>query len=984
MWKSLGEHLRHFGKRIEHVQGDGYCYIRAIIKVLSVDYRQQHKLADILRRIEDQLFERLDYYCKWHPASKRDIVRDTYKFLRTGKYYIDIMDVIIAATADALQIRLKIFTKHQDHLFIITHESPLFTGTTIFLKYFGDHYDAIVDVVMPEESGLQNLSVPSTQEDLSDFQIDGRQQKTLRDKKMATATSYVAQYVDNANMYDSDNCSPNELDDFDLDKHIHIATKPNKEDVRIKVQDAITGREEPKRFAKRHLNMWKFKGKEPEEVDEIPFKINGTQVFKMRGVSEDFMKTVRDGRWWRYSPSSRVGFTGERRFGACVGSRACPNVECLKVQNEGIVNISDFARDKKHKERYTCGICGHYAVQVYCGCYKVVEYNPDTQDVCVMHEGQHICNPRSDDNKKISFVEKHLDVTMGRTPEETSTNLILFALCTGTVEDAEAAADMTINKRLIAKLHRNKPMAGQEFRTEPEAQGFQRLVKVRDQLKAVDNFRIYRMNSREINGEPSYVFKSSRQAADLMLSMDIDSPREHVLQKEFAYMDGMHSRCAKYTTLTLWTYHPAMRKLQALAIMECEKEDSQNISHFYRLINKMLQEHTGRSKYTFNPVGIIVDEGGANWKAVRDVFGKEMAKRVVGCQWHFLNCARRQLMHVKHDDRKSFEQHYRDIVHAHTDKEYLRIYNAMYLILERASKTTWLNWWDIRKYHIVPCYRGYEMPSLNLAETGHSKLQKMGKKLKLSVACMRDVAMFMKQRAEYTAFMNSEKTNIGKGPTQKEHAKKQDAKDDKLVSDFMDVIRDEDFLREFEDEDDSFMPEKSAKHRYRSHVNNPLEEDRQVKKDMKKREKETAKKTSKHCRIGGAAYEEVPIENEADHLDGNPVCVTIMKKRVSVCTGCSKKYMPHHKNVPLNLVFMYLCRRMRPDKEGKWFRGKTAMPAYFHIRDLACIRAEKEDATAAELYMTNETINSLEDGHIVRLQQLGYWEHILGNRARLM
>ena len=43
-----------------------------------------------------------------------------------------------------------------------------------------------------------------------------------------------------------------------------------------------------------------------------------------------------------------------------------------------------------------------------------------------------------------------------------------------------------------------------------------------------------------------------------------------------------------------------------------------------------------------NPKTFMCDEGGANHKAIRIVYGDEFAKtRVVGCQWHFQNDASR-------------------------------------------------------------------------------------------------------------------------------------------------------------------------------------------------------------------------------------------------------------------------------------------------------------------------------------------------------
>ena len=46
------------------------------------------------------------------------------------------------------------------------------------------------------------------------------------------------------------------------------------------------------------------------------------------------------------------------------------------------------------------------------------------------------------------------------------------------------------------------------------------------------------------------------------------------LKEEPAYFDGMHSRVRLYKTLTMWAYHPAIRKMMTLAIMEAPRENT--------------------------------------------------------------------------------------------------------------------------------------------------------------------------------------------------------------------------------------------------------------------------------------------------------------------------------------------------------------------------------------------------------------------------
>ena len=66
-----------------------------------------------------------------------------------------------------------------------------------------------------------------------------------------------------------------------------------------------------------------------------------------------------------------------------------------------------------------------------------------------------------------------------------------------------------------------------------------------------------------------------------------------------------------------------MNEVMALAIMECQNENTQTIKHFLQTFNKCLQDYTGINDCKFDPYGIMCDEGGTNMNAIEEVFGKE-------------------------------------------------------------------------------------------------------------------------------------------------------------------------------------------------------------------------------------------------------------------------------------------------------------------------------------------------------------------------
>ena len=144
-------------------------------------------------------------------------------------------------------------------------------------------------------------------------------------------------------------------------------------------------------------------------------------------------------------------------------------------------------------------------------------------------------------------------------------------------------------------------------------------------MDELDPNYIFQINCREINNEPSFVFKTSDLALQLALKMDpeIQNDKPSSMMEEYVYLDGMHTRVKGYVTLALWTYHPGLHKVMRLASMECKHENTEYITMFSDLFNKALQKKTGNPQYKFNPAGFMVNENGTNFNGTERVLGKD-------------------------------------------------------------------------------------------------------------------------------------------------------------------------------------------------------------------------------------------------------------------------------------------------------------------------------------------------------------------------
>ena len=211
--------------------------------------------------------------------------------------------------------------------------------------------------------------------------------------------------------------------------------------------------------------------------------------------------------------------------------------------------------------------------------------------------------------------------------------------------------------------------------------------------------------------------------------------RETPFKDLVAHMDGLHSCVKGFITLTLWVKNPVSLITHRLCCMECESEDTENVTHFLNLFNEILCKVKKDPTFVWAPRGIMMDENGANKNAVNAVFGESMANRTWSCTWHYLRCARRQSLKFSRDDRKTFLDLAKSLA---KDAVSITQYNEIILQLRKMctsnGRLKWLQFWINRKEHFVPAFRGFFLPYMNITELGQSRMraqQQHGKMLSL-------------------------------------------------------------------------------------------------------------------------------------------------------------------------------------------------------------------------------------------------------------
>ena len=141
---------------------------------------------------------------------------------------------------------------------------------------------------------------------------------------------------------------------------------------------------------------------------------------------------------------------------------------------------------------------------------------------------------------------------------------------------------------IIEKLRHIGKSSGRNDSKERQIDNFHKIKELKEITDKRDPFLTYKLKCRDINGEPSFVFKTSSKCLELAVKMDQNQPEgeRSNLSFEHTYMDVMHNRVNGYKTLPLWMYHPGMQHVLDLVIMECQRENTEMISFFWRSLMK--------------------------------------------------------------------------------------------------------------------------------------------------------------------------------------------------------------------------------------------------------------------------------------------------------------------------------------------------------------------------------------------------------------
>ena len=77
---------------------------------------------------------------------------------------------------------------------------------------------------------------------------------------------------------------------------------------------------------------------------------------------------------------------------------------------------------------------------------------------------------------------------------------------------------------------------------------------------------------------------------------------------------------------------------------DCESEDEDNFELFQRTWHNAQSDL--RAGLTFDSAGVLLDERGCNWNALKEVYGKDFITRCSSCEFHFKQSVNRRLKEI--------------------------------------------------------------------------------------------------------------------------------------------------------------------------------------------------------------------------------------------------------------------------------------------------------------------------------------------------
>ena len=315
----------------------------------NIDLSERNMQHKVWREVKDHI----PFYVEFTVNKTQDeVLHDVNKYLRSygKKYTLPIIDVIVGACTNSLNINIKIFENHQGFKKEIDFEpeknkSPL----SVYLLYSRDaipakdvhnanaHYDAIV------------LKKKNNDGDESAFQLR-EDDNILKPSQLFTTAR----------------------------PQLH----PDLAKYNVTEEDIF------------HMDMTVFKGMAGKIVGVKPYGIDGDIMYTVKCKKNQWHAKQLDGHYWATSTgkNKKLRKIGITKVSRCKGNLVCKNKKCTMYMAHQVSNALNF---ETIQDEYRCKHCNQFAKRDWCGLQKAVEYNNNTETMTMAGVAQMYSNTRT-------------------------------------------------------------------------------------------------------------------------------------------------------------------------------------------------------------------------------------------------------------------------------------------------------------------------------------------------------------------------------------------------------------------------------------------------------------------------------------------------------------------------------------------------------------------------------------------------------------
>ena len=154
-WDQLPHYVCKLQHKVHGIMADGFCFRHVVCMTLCMDHDEEMTLGKLQSSILDHMAANVNYYKQFHTGH---VLKDVKRYFKFGTYCDSVLDLIVVATARALELNLKIYQKRPtgnikilEHItHAIAKEAHLkFTFNLINVAI--NHYEAILLLDKPTQ-----------------------------------------------------------------------------------------------------------------------------------------------------------------------------------------------------------------------------------------------------------------------------------------------------------------------------------------------------------------------------------------------------------------------------------------------------------------------------------------------------------------------------------------------------------------------------------------------------------------------------------------------------------------------------------------------------------------------------------------------------------------------------------------------------------------------------------------------------------------